>query len=379
MKQLLATLVFSCFFQGLIANNGITFFEGSLKEAQEMAAKEHKIIFMDAYTSWCGPCKRMASEVFSDAEVGKFYNKHFINIKVDMEKGEGPQLASKYRVNSYPTLLFLDDKGEVIHAAKGGRPIDQFIGLGKEALGKNDKSGDFEKEYEAGSREPKLLRAYAYALLNSGKPSAKIANEYIKTQEGFSNPQMLEFLLDFANEADSKIFDLAVQNKEAIVKLKSEESFNSKVRTACDATIDKAIEFKVETLLDDAKNKMKVANPGFHKEYVMLADMKYKSGTGAMDEYAALVDKYLSKYAKKNAAVLNQYANAFLMQATDKKLLGKAEKWAKQATELDYKLQYLKTHAGILQKLGRNEEAAKVIEKANELGGDSTPAVRDGH
>lgn len=376
MKKLLTPLLLLVSFQ-LLANNGISFFEGSLQEAQEKAAKEHKIIFMDAYTSWCGPCKRMAQEVFSDGEVGKFYNKHFINIKVDMEKGEGPQLASKYRVNSYPTLLFLDDKGEVVHAAKGGRPIDQFIGLGKEALSKNDKSGDFEKEYEAGSREPALLRAYAYALLNSGKPSAKIANEYIKTQQGFNDPQLLEFLLDFANEADSKIFDLAVQNKDAIVKLKSEKTFNDKIRSACDATVDKAVEFKVETLLEDAKAKMKTANPAFYKEYIMLADMKYQVGMGNMEEYASLVDRYLSKYAKKDAATLNQYAYTFLMQSTDKKLLEKAEKWAKQATELDYNQQNLKTHIGLLNKLGRTKEAEEVMKKLEELGG--APATDKGH
>lgn len=370
-KLFLSSLIlFSCFqFSFGADGDGIVFFEGTIKEAQELAAKEHKIIFMDAYTSWCGPCKRMASEVFTAAEVGKFYNKHFVNIKVDMEKGEGPELAGKYRVSSYPTLLFIDSKGEVVHSGKGGRPIDQFIGLGKEALGKNDKSGEFEKEYEAGKREPTLLRAYAYALLNSAKPSLKVANEYVKSQENMSTPENLEFLFDFSIESDSKIFELALQNKTAITKLKSDDLFSEKVREACDATVDKAIEFKLKSLVEEAKNNMKAANPSFFKEYSLLADIKYTSGVGEMEEYGSLTDKYLSKYAAKDAPTLHRYALSFLLNTDEKKLLEKAEKWAKQATALDYNQQYLKTHAGLLQKLGRTEDAEKLIKKASELGG----------
>jgi len=372
MKHLFAILILLYSFQQSFAADGIDFFHGSFKEAQELAAKEHKIIFMDAYTSWCGPCKRMARDVFSAAEVGKFYNKHFINIKVDMEKGEGPKLAGKYRVNSYPTLLFLDEKGEVVHAAKGGRPIDQFIGLGKIALSKNDKSGEFEKKYEEGERDPSFLRAYAYALQNSAKPYLKIANEYIKTQDDVTSKENLEFLFDFANEADSKIFELAIKNKAEIIKIKSEELFEEKINTACDATVDKAIQFKVKALVDEAKQKMKEANSQYSKEYNMLADMKYAAGIEDINEYGSLADKYLKKYAKKDAPTLNKYAHAFLMNVKDKKLLEKAEKWANQATKLDYNQQYLKTHAGILQKLGRTEDAEKVLEKAKELGGSSS-------
>lgn len=368
MKQLLTGLIILLSLQLTFAEDGIHFFKGTLKEAQELAAKEHKIIFMDAYTSWCGPCKRMSRDVFSAAEVGKFFNKHFINIKVDMEKGEGPKLAGKYRVNSYPTLLFLDDKGEVVHAAKGGRPVDQFLGLGKVALGKNDKSAEYTKKYEEGDRDPAFLRAYAYALLNSAKPNLKIANEFVKTQKDLSSKENLEFLFDFANEADSKIFELAMTNKTAIVSIKSAEAFTEKVTTACDATIDKAIEFKVSSLLAEAKAKMKTANPKYAKEYSLLADMKYAAGTENMMDYLNTTDKYLKKYAKKDAKKLHQYAHTFFMQTNEVKILEKAEKWAKQATSIDYNPTYLRTHSGILRKLGRTEEAREILNKADELG-----------
>lgn len=372
MQFLLTYFLLFCCLQFSFAGDGITFFEGTFKEAKALAAKEHKIIFMDAYASWCGPCKRMAREVFTDSEVGKFYNKHFINIKVDMEKGEGPGLASKYRVNSYPTLLFLDDKGEVVHASRGGKPVDLFIGLGKLALTKNNKSAEYTKKYESGDRSPEFLRAYAYSLLKGIQPHMKIANEYIKTQKDLTDQENLEFLFDFANEADSRIFDLAIKNKTQIIELKSQSEFEQKVRSACDATIEKAIEFNVKSLVADAKQKMKAANPQFFKEYSFLADMKYIAGIDDMQGYVSLTDKYLKKYAKKDARILNQYAYSLWMNTSEKKLLEKAEKWAKQATSIDYNQKYLKTHGSILLKLGRQEEAKKVLQKAKELGGSSS-------
>ena len=113
---------------------GIQFFHGSFAEAQAKAKKENKLIFMDAYTSWCAPCRYMAANVFTDQSVGEYYNSHFVNLKVDMEKGEGPELARRYSVMAYPTLLFLDGNGEVKSRTMGGKPAADFIALGQKAI-----------------------------------------------------------------------------------------------------------------------------------------------------------------------------------------------------------------------------------------------------
>ncbi len=92
---------------------GVNFQDISLEQALEKAEKEGKLVFMDAYAVWCGPCKWMESNTFRDAQVGKKFNENFISIKIDMEKGKGPEIARKYRVNAYPTMFLLNAKGEV--------------------------------------------------------------------------------------------------------------------------------------------------------------------------------------------------------------------------------------------------------------------------
>src|ERR1035437_11041928 len=80
--------------------------EEDLKLLSEKATKENKQIFFDCYTTWCGPCKWMATTIFTNDTVAEFYNKNFICVKMDMEKGVGIARSFKYNVNSYPTFLF---------------------------------------------------------------------------------------------------------------------------------------------------------------------------------------------------------------------------------------------------------------------------------
>jgi thioredoxin 1 len=110
---------------------GIVFTDGSWAKILEKAKKENKIIFFDAYTSWCGPCKNLQKTVFTRQDVGDFYNKNFINVKRDMEEGEGPALAERYPIDGYPTLFFIDGSGKVVQKQLGALKADQFIALGK--------------------------------------------------------------------------------------------------------------------------------------------------------------------------------------------------------------------------------------------------------
>ena len=113
---------------------GIIFFEGTWQEALDLAKKENKLIVLDAYASWCGPCKLLKSKVFPTTKAGEFFNSNFINIKIDMEKGEGPALAEKYGVTAYPSLFFINHAGQVKKHAVGYHNVNQLIEFAQHAL-----------------------------------------------------------------------------------------------------------------------------------------------------------------------------------------------------------------------------------------------------
>ncbi len=113
---------------------GIQFQRISFQDALTLAKKENKILFIDFYATWCDPCKMMKKTSFSNERVGAFYNSNFINISVDAEKGEGVILAKKYKVEAYPSLFFVDSKGEVINHSSGYNGYSELINLGKSVL-----------------------------------------------------------------------------------------------------------------------------------------------------------------------------------------------------------------------------------------------------
>ena len=93
--------------------DGVNFFEGTFRQALAKAKKEKKLVMLDAYTSWCGPCKVLKNKVFPNKELGDYINAHYVSIGVDMEAGEGPALANMYPLEGYPTIMFMDASGRV--------------------------------------------------------------------------------------------------------------------------------------------------------------------------------------------------------------------------------------------------------------------------
>ncbi|HLU87530.1 MAG TPA: thioredoxin family protein [Taishania sp.] len=101
-------------------DEGIKFQNLTYEDALKLSKRTGKPIFIDCYTSWCGPCKVMARKTFTDKEVGEYFNKNFINLKVEMEKdADGPELARLFKVRAYPTLLFVDGNGDLIKQSLG--------------------------------------------------------------------------------------------------------------------------------------------------------------------------------------------------------------------------------------------------------------------
>ena len=119
-------------------NKGVHFEDLTYAEALQKAKDEGKLVFLDCYTSWCGPCKYVANEVFPLPVMGEYFNKTFVNIKFDMEKGEGITLRRKFHINSYPTFLIIRPDGTVQHRIAGSRPAEKFLACAKR--GANEKT-----------------------------------------------------------------------------------------------------------------------------------------------------------------------------------------------------------------------------------------------
>jgi len=347
---------------------GIRFFEGTWDEAVAEAKRLDRIIFVDAYAVWCGPCKKMAADVFPDDKVGEFYNKNFINLKLDAEKGEGLKFREKYPISAFPTLFYIDYTGEVVQQVKGAQQIDGFIELGKKALTKIDRSQQYVAAYESGDRDPELVLNYVRALNKAGKSSIKNSNEYLRSQKDLSTPFNLRFILEAAAEADSRIFDLLIERRTAIEALESAQVVKDRIREACEATAQKALEFRNRELLEEAIAKMKKYYPEKAASFRMSMEMDYWSAMGDVDKYIAACQQYAKTEAAKDEKALMGLGGALAQQfGHQPKAMQAAENFSKMAADksTDYKTHL--NYAGILMRNGKKDKALEAAQKALEM------------
>lgn len=173
MKRSLATLVI---YAGIVsaACAQTEFRNLGYEEALKAAGSEEKLLFMDFYTSWCGPCKKMAREVFPAKAVGEFMNPRFVSIKLDAEK-DGRGAASRYNVKSYPTFIITDSSGKELARLAGAMAPDVLIKNISESLTPEMSAEMVRLRYEAGERDHRLVHAYAMQLMEARDSKRAVA------------------------------------------------------------------------------------------------------------------------------------------------------------------------------------------------------------
>lgn len=183
MKQLLI-IVLVVFSLPLSAQNkGIKFLNDTVFENVLAKAKaENKLVFIDCYAVWCGPCKYMDATIFPDETLGEFHNKHFINIKYDMEKPYGAVVRKKYDIKAYPSFLYLNGDGEVVHRSVGSTAnAADFLKVSQRAI-------DPDKNFKA-----------VNSLISKGDRKATTISDYLDMNYGATNAD--ELISDYFNKA----------------------------------------------------------------------------------------------------------------------------------------------------------------------------------
>ena len=146
------------------AQTGVDFQHLTFDEALAKAKAEKKLVFVDCYTTWCGPCKMMTTKIFPMKEAGEFFNPRFVCVKFDMEQGEGKELKNKLGVRAYPSFFIIRPDGTVQHAVVGGGELEPFIERVKKGLNEKTSLLYLNQQYEKGKMNKKQLLAYKVAL-----------------------------------------------------------------------------------------------------------------------------------------------------------------------------------------------------------------------
>lgn len=349
-------------------HRSIAFEHGTFAEIKEKALKENKLIFMDAFTTWCGPCKQMARNVFTNDTVADYFNTNLVNAKIDMEKGEGIELAKKYEVQCYPNLLFIDGNGIIVHRVAGSMTSKDFITTAMDAKDPQKNFSYYIKNYDANKTNSEFLTKYIDARENTCLESDNLVRDYFALQKSseLTNEKNWKMIRGHVNSIDSKEFDYLIANREKFESLYSKDEVNKKLVDVCSNTLFNMIRQTPfnEAAYNTAKKKITSFNLTNSKLILFEADFSLAEKKGDWNTYAKLALANVDAYYLKDANTLNGIAWNFYEHVDNKEALQKSESWAKLACELDMNYALLDTYTAVLYKCGKKQLALETANKA---------------
>ena len=360
-----------------LSAQGIKFFEGSWEEALVQAKKENKLVFVDAYTKWCGPCKRLQNTVFPTKEAGDFHNRNFINFKIDMETQDGMAFGLNYPVRAYPTLFYINPKGEIVHSHVGGSDVQRLIEIGEKAiLGFND-TPELEKEWDKGNRDYDVVLKYVKSLVLKSKPANKIVFEYLKSNPDITKEQKAVLLLESTLECDSKSFELMTskQYMKLLSKVYSDNEISERIYRSCWKTVEKSYEYEVPALQDEAREKMKKFNKGRYSEFSLKIELFNAENTGDISLYKKAAKNYYDELKDSESRIrfIDEIATNFRI---NKEITEFKEYLSKKTFEKDKKavtyLNYIKALLDNKSFSDAREHLGKAIKMATDSGDSET-------
>jgi thioredoxin-related protein len=297
MKQLLCLIVISILIGSQVngnfnqkISNGIEWIDHlSWDQIKAKAKAENKYIFLDVYTTWCGPCKRMDKEVYVNDSISDYINAHFVSVKVQMDKtkndndivkrwyDEARQINKKYKVTSFPTYLFFSPNGILVHKETGYKSVNSFLSEVQKAVTPGTKYNDPYLEYDTllenyqkGKREydkfPYLVQTANQ--LGDFELAAKLSSEFytylgtLNKQRLYSNDN-ITFIAKNINNSQDKYFYLFYANGKKVDAIVKKKGFAK-------ATVDRVI--RSEEIIPEIKkiinnHGMKALNPGLEPDW----------------------------------------------------------------------------------------------------------------
>lgn len=406
-------------------SQGIIFRQDDWQNVLMQAKAQKKLIFVDIYTTWCGPCKEMDKKTFTESSVGDKFNARFINYKVDAEKGFGITLAKRYNVTSYPTCLFVDPSENLIYKQEGLLRAPDLVKEADMVLNNQANAKPLytlDKLYENGRRDTEFLNEYiSVRSLFSGIDNRDLVEDYVKSLSPiqYSADKTLRVIVNNDFKIDGKAFDLLLKFREKAESLfeggvekvnrafsqSINEVFDVALKTKNQALFDKALAANLKALPNTADrvndknklafylamkdvNKFSEAAEQYLDQYVMFVQIEsirkqdlweyekimqnYKLGIRDSVGAGAALYQNLKANAKNTmarltAAELNEVVKAFYDQVEDKAKLKKATEWAKRSLELVETPDAYHFYAQLMLKLGDKQMAMDIEQKAYDI------------
>lgn len=370
-------------------NKGIHFIHGQhWKSILAQAKKEHKFIFVDCYTTWCGPCRNMSTNIFTQDKVGTFFNKSFISFKAQIDStaednaeikmlyADFASINNKYQISVYPTYLFFNPNGELVHKFVGSMPADDFMKKAQNALSPSTQYYSMVKQFNQHTKDSSFLKKLMLSASEANENASAYFEAYVKTQPTMFTKENVSYLDMFTEDVNSAAFKIILNNQKEYDKIQGSGKANDLIVRVLVNSYYQSL-FPKSTVTDADKNvseKINASYPQQAEEAIALARVLFLKSSQQWKYFAPAIRDYMEKYGDKinGHDQLNDYAWTVFENCDDVKLLNVALKWSKRSLmgEDENEPMYIDTYANILYRLGNKEEAIKWEKKALSLAGE---------
>jgi tetratricopeptide (TPR) repeat protein len=318
----------------------------------------------------------MDKHVFTEKAVGEYFSKNFISVKLDMEKGEGKDIAVKYNVNAFPTYLFFDDEGSLVHRFTSARTKGDFINLSGKALNPESQFVTMIAKYEKGNKNENLLFDLSYSAVNalSYGETAEFAHEYLNTQNNWLTERNLKFIADFTfNESDT-LFGFMKRNREAFMGAVGLEKYDSVLFWSVYNGISRKLGDGSRPTPDQLPELFAKANEYFEKVLPELKDrlmaiysLDHYRMTKQWIKFAEAATQYLSKKIITNPSQVNQVAWTVGNHVDDEQFLRNALDWVNDSKSIKETADNTYILALLYSKLDEKEMAIQYAKRSIDI------------
>ena len=356
----------------LFSQDGIKFGKQSFAKTLEQAKKENKLIFLDAFASWCGPCKLLDKNVFPKKEVGDYFNANFLNLHIDMEKGEGIEIAKKYSIYSYPTLLFINGDGKVVYKAAGYMSPQELISIAKEAVNPENTLENKIAKFEAGEKDPEFLMGLIKNTYATDFSLAqKVATRYFQTRtDATYSKEEAGMLLFFTKTIDDDLYKIFTAKK-AELSTQIPESYLAEYdkQLKLNTVLQKSFDANTQSINESTflAEGTKIYGEKEAKQLLNKINMDLFFTQKKYDDYAKSALSYYQNPKDFATDELNNVAWNFYLYVTDKTLLTQVTQLCLEGIKKEENSQNTDTLANIYYKLGDNKNAKLWAKKSIEI------------
>lgn len=338
------------------------FFQQNWKKALKLAKKEKKLIFLDAYTTWCGPCKRMESTTFKNPAVIKLLNEKFIPVHLNMEQGEGIALARQYKIGGYPTFLFVDAVGKVLHGDAGFKDDAMLIEMCNLALDDKENLAAWDAKFEAGKLDKEQLRKYIdkRAILMNASNDAAI-EAYLKLLPNWTEPEGMDFIINYVNNPGSLGFLYLLENKGKFIEKYSANRVNQITEGVVYQELTRGLH---KAGIEPMQKIFKLMYPEeVAEKYTAKYQTVYYQAIADGDKYFKACEAYTKQFPPEDPAEWADLAVGASLVCNDKAQLTSMMDWLDKSLKEEETFECHLAKAYLLKAMGKKKKAKKQAEK----------------